>query len=184
MSRNISSPMLAELTGNQIAPCFLAIITFRSATEYVWTGPCPLTWNGNTFTGIGSLGKISPVAEGVDINAEGMTLSLSGIDPALLAESVTDVQVGAPVTVYFALVDGSLNIIGTPYPLFVGQVDQPSITPGTEDITISLKCESRLSDLQRANQRRYTSADQRLYYPDDIGFSWVEILNDQALRWG
>ena len=52
-----------------------------------------------------------------------------------------------------------------------------------ETLEIALKLESRLSNLQRASMRRYTAADQSLYYPTDSGFSWVEQLNDQALRW-
>ena len=50
-------------------------------------------------------------------------------------------------------------------------------------MTIALKLENRLVNLQRANMRRYTAADQNLYYPGDTAFNWVEILNDQALKW-
>jgi hypothetical protein len=84
----------------------------------------------------------------------------------------------------FALLDPAGNILGTPYPLFVGLVDKPIVTPGLNEITIALGLETRLTNLQRANARRYTAADQRLYYPDDSAFQWVEQLNDQALKWG
>lgn len=183
MSRDISSPMLSSLTSNLIRPGFLVDIGFRSVTEHVWTGSGSIVWNGNTYKGVGSLGKIGAISEGSSVSADGTTISLSGIDPALLSESMTDIQLGAPATVWFALFDQNLNILGTPYPLFVGTVDQPQLDIGLEDLTIALKLENKLVNLQRANMRRYTAADQNLYYPGDTAFNWVEILNDQALLW-
>ena len=184
MSRNISAPMLAPLITNYVRPIFMAVLVFRSTTQYVWTGADNLVYEGNTYLGVGSLGKIGDITEGTEVKAYGTTISLSGINPTLLAESMTDIQVGAPATIYFALVDGNSNIYGTPYPLFAGTVDKPTVQIAPNTLTISLALETRMSNLQRAGQRRYTAADQDLYYPDDSAFDWVEILNDQALIWG
>jgi hypothetical protein len=176
--------MLAGVQSNFIAPALMADLTFRSSTQYVWTGPSTLAYNGHNYLGIGSLGTVSSITDGTDVRADGTSVTLSGIDPTLLNDSLTDIQVGAPAVVYFALVDQSLALIGTPYIVFRGKIDKPTVTPGIDTISISLALESPLTNLQRPNQRRYTAADQRLYYPDDTAFNWVEILNDIALRWG
>jgi hypothetical protein len=183
MPRNLDSTMLTELQTNAIRPAFAAIIKFKSETVYVWTGSGNLVYGGNTYLGVGSFGKIGSVVEGSDVNAYGTSITLSGIDPTLLSESLTDIQIGAPATIYFILLDSLGDIYGVPYPLFVGTVDKPSITMGMKTLSITLNLENRLSDLQRANMRKYTSADQRLYYPLDDAFNFVEELNDQALRW-
>jgi hypothetical protein len=183
VSRDISGPMLASLTSNSIRPCFLAQIQFKSETCYVWTGVGNLVYGGNTYLGVGDFGKFNPVTEGTEVSAYGTSISLSGIDSSLLSESLTDIQIGAPVTIYFVLLDSSGNIFGVPYPLFVGTVDAPTIQFGTKQMTITLALENKLANLQRATQRRYTSADQQYYFPDDCAFAWVESLNDQALRW-
>ena len=183
MPRDISSPMLAQLTTNAISPCFLASIAFKSQTVYCRTGAGSLVYGGNTYLGVGDFGKLSAITEGADVQAYGMSITLSGIDPNLLAESLTDVQLGAAATIYFALLDGSGNIYGTPYPAFVGVVDKPSVQVGVTAVTISLALENRLSNLQRASQRKYTAADQQRYFPGDTAFNWVESLNDQALKW-
>jgi hypothetical protein len=183
VTRNVSSPMLSSLTGSPIRPGFLAALTFRSTTEYVWTGVGNLVYGGNTYRGVGSMGKIGSISESTELRADGAAVTLSGIDPALLAESLTDIQIGAPASIYFALFDNALNIIGTPYPLFVGTVDQPVVQIGIDKLQISLKLENKLANLQRANMRRYTSADQGLYFPADTAFNFVELLNDQALKW-
>jgi hypothetical protein len=181
--RNISSPMVASLTSSPIRPGFLAMLTFRTMTSYVWSGIGDLVYAGNTYKGVGSLGKIGAISEATEVRAIGTTVTLSAIDPTLLSECLNDIQLGAPAKIFFALFDGSRNIIGAPYPLFVGTVDQPVIQIGIDEMAISLKLENKLANLQRANMRRYTAADQRIRYPNDTGFNWVELLNDLALKW-
>jgi hypothetical protein len=175
--------MLSSLTSNVIRPGFLAILTFHTGTRYVWSGVGNLIYGGNTYLGVGSLGRLGAIEEGTEVRASGTTVTLSGIDPALLAECLSDIQLGAPATIYFALFDSALTILGTPYPLFVGTVDQPVIQIGTDSMSISLKLENKLVNLQRANMRRYTAADQRRYYPNDTAMNFVELLNDMALKW-
>ncbi|HLH35994.1 MAG TPA: hypothetical protein VKX41_15080 [Alloacidobacterium sp.] len=182
--RNLSSPMVQAIQSDYIRPAFLAMLNFTTGIQYVWTGPGPLVWNGNTYTGVGSLGQVGTISEATEVRADGTTVTLSGIDPALMGDCLNDVRVGAPAVIYFALVDQSGALIGTPYPLFSGTVDKPVVSVGPDSISISLALESRLTNLQRATQRRYTAADQHIKYPDDTGFNWVEILNDIALRWG
>jgi hypothetical protein len=365
MSRSIDSTLAAGLAGPNIQPFILAALTFRSGTVYVWSGVGNLTFGGNTYLGVGSLGTISAISEGTSVQADGMTVTLSGIplqqgipvyipataapwapgltgnsaynygyiptplpwgatapvvvplsltegqsiiitaygsittntnysplessgipvgttgaytagnawpsgfdgiwgpyaltcvpgasasgpiatgglmgaftdsdgnvvepvaigtgatltvpsgatqlqlgindnvyqdntggftatvaiagsipiSSSLLNEALTDVQIGAAAKIYFGLMSGGA-ILGTPYLVFSGTVDKPTVKVGTDTMTISLALENRLVNLQRANQRRYTSADQRLHYPTDTGFNWVEPLNDRALRWG
>jgi hypothetical protein len=183
MSRTLDPIFSTSLTAGQFGPVILVSLTFASATRYVWSGVGTLVWNGNSFTGIGSLGKISDISEGTDIQADGVTLTLSGLDPIWLGEALTDIQIGAAATIWFGnMLNGAL--IGTPYQIFQGTVDRPVVTGSGQTISIALELENRLSNLSRASNRRYTSADQRLYYPTDIAFGWVEQLNDLALNWG
>jgi hypothetical protein len=184
MARNLDPTLEAAISAGLIFPVRLVSLQFRSETVYVWSGPGPLTWGGQTFQGVGSLGTIGPLTEGVEINAEGTSVTLSGIDPVLLAESLTDIQQGATANIWFGLVDASLNVIGTPYLQWSGAIDTPSVTPGVDTISITLNLESRLIDHARPNMRRYTSADQRLYFPTDSSMGWVEQLSDVSLRWG
>ncbi|MFZ0662534.1 MAG: hypothetical protein WAM66_07580 [Acidobacteriaceae bacterium] len=352
MSRDLDSSMAAALPAGAIAPAVLAMIQFKSGTSYIWTGVGDLVYAGNTYKGVGMLGKLSSVVEGVDVRADGVTVALSGIGAAAFAsaappsgvanpvapsageyvawvyptavttanqdaggtvvatldsaqitmgyggggdtwghravwsgfpapalpsdavitrmipvalvsgagsgafialdgqgvfpggsfsgqyaansvgttlaglesaqvtlnmarslggtitqtlslsfigvavyytsannaiafinEALSDVQLGAPAKLWFGLMAGGA-LVGTPYLIFSGLVDQPTVDMDAETTTISLALENRLSDLSRPGARRYTAADQRLKYPDDTAFNWVEILNDIALRWG
>ena len=186
MPRDISSGMLDSLLTNYVRPCFLLTITFASQTINCWTGVGDLivpTSPPTVYIGIGDMGTIGQITEASDVQAYGTTVTLSNIDTNLLSESLTDIQLGAPATLYFALLDSSGTIYGNPYPLFSGTVDKPTIHVGVQTSSITIALENRLSNLQRASTRRYTAADQNLYYPGDTFFNSVESLNDLALIW-
>ncbi|HKD62364.1 MAG TPA: hypothetical protein VKB47_18010 [Terracidiphilus sp.] len=184
MSRNLGSPMITAITSNgPIGLLALVDITLKTGSAHVWSGVGTLSWNGNTYLGVGSLGEIGDVKEGIEVRAEGTTIALSGIDPNLLTDCLSDIQIGAPATIWFGVFQNGA-IVGTPYPLFSGTVDKPSTPIGTDSLTIALALESKMTDHARATMRRYTSSDQRYYYSDDIGLHWVETLADIALRWG
>lgn len=184
MPRNLDTLNAAQTSASAVSVAFFLEITFKSQTSYITSLPFSYTWNGQTWLGIGSLGSIQTVQEGLDVEAYGTSVTLSGIDPVLLPESLTDIQIGAPAILYMAFIDGSMNVIGTPTPLFQGQVDQPTIKPGTDSVSITLNLESPLVRLQRGSYLKLTDADQRIAYPNDSAFSWVNLLNFQALKWG
>jgi hypothetical protein len=184
VSRNLGEALTTAAAAGLIHPAILAAITFRSGVSYVWSGTGSLVYAGNTYLGVGSLGSIGVISEGVDVEAKGTTIALSGIDLALLGDCLDDIEAGAPATLSMALLDENRVMLGVPYPLYAGTVDKVTINIGAETISISLALENRLTNLQRATNRRYTAADQALAYPTDMAFNWVEILNDIALRWG
>ena len=181
--RNLDPALAAAFEAGVLIPAILAQLTFASGTYYAWTGYGPLHWNGNTFLGVGTLGSFGGVTESTDVRADGTTVGLSGIDPALYSDCMQDIQLGAPATIWLALLSQGA-IIGAPYKIFEGTVDQPVIEPGTEEIAITLSLENLITNLQRATCSRYTAADQRVLYPTDSAFNGVEQLADQALIWG
>jgi hypothetical protein len=183
MSRQLDASLAAALSTGDISPFFMAQLSFKTQMQWVWTGVGTLVWNSQPFVGVGSFAKIGSIQEGVDVHAYGTTVTLSGIDPVLLGECMTDMEPGAQATLWMGLLANGA-IIGQPYQLFKGSMDQPSVSVGTDSITISLALETKMLDLSRASNRRYTSADQRHYFPTDSAFGWVDSLNDQADVWG
>lgn len=183
MPRALDANMQAALQGGVIMPIFLAELTFRSGTQYVWSGTGTLPYGGNSYLGMGSLGTIGTISEGTEVRADGTSLTLSGIDPTLFSACMTDIWLGAPAKLYFAVLAGG-TVIGAPYLLFSGQVDKAVISPGADTISITLNLENRLTNLQRPSSRRLTDADQHMNHPKDTAFGWVEALNDGPLIWG
>jgi hypothetical protein len=184
MPRDLDTTLAADLALPNFQPVLLASLAFRSQTEYYWTGRGALVWNGMTFQGIGTLGRIGPIGAGTaDVVEDNTWVEASGLDATLLGESMTDIQIGGAVSIWFgSWLNGALH--GTPYLLWKGGMGAPAVTPDPKEFTIRIALQTKMAQLARPTARRYTAADQRLYYADDSGFNWAPVLNDEALRWG
>ena len=183
MPRQASSAVLAWLAQPGVLPIALFFKgTFKDGTVYLWTGYGDITWNGQTWKGIGTMGGITPIEEGVTVEARGMTVTLSGFDPALLAEVLGQFQLMAPMAVYVAGFNSGV-LIADPVAAFVGRMDQPSVDVG-EKATIRINCEPVILDMNVAVDRRYTSDDQQRDHPGDLGFSFVPEMQEFTLWWG
>lgn len=184
MSRSLTSGTAGQLTQKQVYPIVLVQLTFTDGITYAWTGIGNLVWNGNTYTGVGQLGKIGPITEDTAVQAQGLELTLTGVPQNLLNEALGHCAQGNAVLVYFGFLDASGNVIADPYLAFSGRMDVPTIDEGSDTATITLTAENRLIDLDRPRLRNFTEQDQILDYPTDTGFTFVPNLQQLNLIWG
>ena len=133
---------------------------------------------------MGSLGSVSTIDESATVEAKGITLTLSGIDSALLTGVLDEFQVGLPVVVSLGLFDAVGALIADPVASFVGEMDQPTLDVTGTSATIAINCESRLLELNVAVDRRYTNEDQQRDYPGDRGFEFVNSIQEAQIYWG
>ena len=185
MPRQISDELLTALSEPLVNPCIFVSITFKNETVNIWSGLGTQVFNGLTFTGLGPLMTLSTPEEGYTVQARGMTLTVSGIDPVFLPDVKDNLQLGAPVTVWLGLKDPSSGeLIDEPAIAFQGCVDQPSFVIGEKDIAIEIALESRLISMNTSIDRRLTNDDLQLTTPGDLGLMFVAGLQNQVLMWG
>lgn len=178
--------MNTALNASILWPAVLVNMEFENETLYVWSGVGNVTFQGNTYTGIGSFGGISVIEEGATVSARGITISLSGVDSTALAEALENLQLGQPVTAYLALYasKGAGSFITDPLISWQGRMDQPEIVVSGDLATIAVKCESRLLDMNVSVDRRYTLEDSQINTPGELAFQFVNGLQERALYWG
>lgn len=75
-------------------------------------------------------------------------------------------------------------MIDDPILMFEGKLDVPSIQEGGDTSTITLSYESRLIDLQRSRESRYTNEDQQRAFAGDLGCEFVASLQEKQITWG
>jgi hypothetical protein len=209
MSRDIPAGLQANLDDNVIYPFFAVELLFDGNPIRTWTGNGIITYEGNDFTGSGSLLSISSVEETSEISVRGANLSLSGIPSDFLALALGTPYQGRICKIYFGLTtrgnsvysandiepplvaDFSLGYyqIEVPYPhtltpIFTGYMDQMNISEEADTCSIELKVENKLIDLERARVSRFTSGYQKSIYPGDLGLDFVESLQDRPIAWG
>jgi hypothetical protein len=74
-----------------------------------WSGVGDLPFNGQTFLGVGTFGSVSPTDENLDLSAEGIQLSLSGIPSSMIATALTDVRQGRKCSIWYGIIKDSVK---------------------------------------------------------------------------
>ena len=183
MSRNLTAAVITEITAASLKPRLLAYFDFLSGAVRAWTGVGDLSWNSQTWTGVGTFGSIQPPEGGTDISAQGATFQLSGIPSSLISDGLAADYQNRACEFYLAFLDAADAVIATPYK-WQGRMDTLDIIEGGEDSKITIRAESRLIDLERPKVRRYSDEDQQEQYPGDVGLEFSSVIPNLKVSWG
>ncbi len=185
MSRDIDPDLLAQLQGADLSPVLLMRIGTSDGPVRMWTGYGDLEYDGETWLGGGEFIGVSNVSETADIQANGITFSVSGITEELLAIALQYMRQGEIAELFLGALSDTGELIGAnAVRVFSGKTDVPVIDDDGSNIVINLTAESDLIDLERSRVRRYTPEDQKAEYPDDLGFDFVTRLQETEIAWG
>ena len=180
----VTPEFLEALSAQLLRPALFVEAYFTSGPVRVWNGLGTIAWNGFDWTGIGTLGSVSAIEEGATVEARGISLTMSGIDPALLTLVLGEFRQGLPVSVWLGLFRADGTLIPDPVLSFAGRTDQPTTEVSGETATLTITCENRLIDMHASVERRYTNEDQQLDYPGDRGFEFVASIQSLQINWG
>jgi len=196
MPRLMTPAMIAALTSSDVRLALFVQLTFGDNTYYLWSGIGNMTWNGMTFTGVGTLGAVSEISEDSDVEAKNVVVSLSGIPSALVLEVAYEVRLLGTCNIWMACYNADGSLIADPILSYQGKMDAPEMTDDGQHCTVSISLENVLVDLNRPCYRRFTADDQqmdladtltRLHLPSttvDTGFSHVPGLIERVTFWG
>jgi hypothetical protein len=184
MSRNLTAAQITEITAQNMRPILLCQLLFTSGWLYLWSGIGPLSWNGQTWTGVGSLGQVSAVPETSDVAAAGIQFSLSGIPSGVLASALSEVRQGSPVILWQGFLTAAGGVVASPNQAWNGRMDSCMVNEAGDTATITITAESRMMDLNRSRERRYEKQDQIIDFAGDLGFDYVPSLQELSIVWG
>ena len=184
MSRTITPAVLAELAAGVVRPAIFVESQFPSGYLRLWSGLGEITWGGRTWAGAGTLLNVGTIEETTDVVATGTTVTLSGIPTDLVSACISDARQGLPGQIYLGFLTAAGAVIADPVMAFAGRLDVPTIMDGAERCEIQITYESRLIDLNRAREWRYTHESQQQISPGDRGFEYVAGLQEREIRWG
>ena len=186
MSRGLSAGFITAADAGTVYPALLASFDFSGGQVNVWSGTGNLSWNSLTFAGVGDFSGISAIEETGETRANGLSFRLNGIPSSLVSTILTENYRNRTCTVYLGLFASltATSPITAPATMFVGRMDQAFMEDDGNTASINLTAESRLVDLQRTRERRYTDEDQQAAYSGDVGFEYVAGLQDKDLLWG
>ena len=188
MSRSLTSGMQAVATADIVRPIFLVRMVFDSAETpnelNIWSGVGNLTYDGETYTGVGDLLSISSVTETADMQASGINVVLTGVKSSLVVIAKDHEYQGRPLTVMLGAFDATGSLIADPTLVFSGFMDTMTIAESGDTSTISIAVENKLIAFERSKVRRYTAEDQKIDHPNDKGFEFVTSIVQKDIIWG
>jgi len=184
MTRNLSSAMESAVEADLVRPIVLVTCAFDSGDLNLWNGIGTLTVGSVDYVGAGTLLNIGEIAESSELQANGITVTLSGITDPLLAKARDEDYQGRELTVKLGAMDAANAVITSPVTVFSGFMDTMVINDSSETATIQVSVENRLIEFERTRIRRYTAEDQKIDYPNDKGLEFVAEMAEKEIVWG
>lgn len=145
-----------------------------------------LEFGGNVYLGGGELVGMGEVVESAALNPEKISLTLSGVDNALIAKVLTESYHGRSATLYMSYLGADGALVATPEMLWEGRMDSMGIETSRGSSVIEVICESRLIIWNESVELLYTHEHQGLLTAlgtDDF-FNRVVELADKVVKWG
>lgn len=179
MARTIPSALLTAITARECQPYLAFEALLDGGALRLWTGSGDKTIDSNTYTGAGALIGVGEMSEVIDLTAQSVTVTLSGLDSSVLTAALSENYQGRVANIYVGERSVSDVMLA-----FSGYLDtmSPSDDGATSSLTVTI--ESKLADLQRPRIRRYTKESQKALYPGDTFFDWTADLADKQVPWG
>jgi hypothetical protein len=141
----------------------------------VWSGVGSLIWNGNTFKGIGALGKIEGIGETAEVRTSETRYSIAS--PKLDASALTIAMQsprGRLARTWLALLDLNWQVIDSPILIDESIIENlESQIDETGEQVLSLNATSAIFDFTRPPAFAVTHEQQQVDFPGDSGFDRI-----------
>ena len=183
MSRGLSAGNLAAIALPHIRPIVFVKLEFDGGTEYIHNAVGTYTTLSQSWEGIGALGDIGPLEEGLDLSPFGVSMTLNALNAELLAIATGEEVFNRRATIYIGYLDENGVLVADPQERWSGFMDNISIRLGAEN-ALALQCENDFRFFDRANGSLFTDEDQQRRFSGDVFFEFLDQMIDAKLSWG
>lgn len=183
MSREITTASLTAASGEVVRPLFFVLLDLPDGPVRLTTAAGDVQWASESWLGVGALGSIGEIEETSALQANGVEMSLSGINPDIVPAVLSGSYQGRRCDVWLGFLTEAYQLVADPILLFAGILDQLSIELG-DSAAIRAQAQSRLADWERPRVQRYTDASQRMLFAEDRFLEGVNAAANMELVWG
>lgn len=190
MNRGASAAMQAEWAKSQNAPVHLLEVDFDAADGgpvYLTDAHKPLSWNGQTWSGLGHLLDFSGAAEAMPLRVSSAAVKLSGVDQLYLAVFQQRQFIDRRLALYLGFLDAANDaVIADPIAIHDGRIDAWGMDedPRPGSLTLTVTSRDSFADFERLSGRHTNSTDQNILFPNDRTFDKLAQISMQSFVWG
>lgn len=187
-----TAPQLAILTAGTVRHAWLARMDFKSETVRRWAGHRTITAFAEEWLPTYGAVTIEGLGSSFDTTSKQFTLTLSGVDPDLMALALAETHEAdqQPILIYEQLFDADWQRVGDPVWIAYGLMQQPraSTTAATQESgsvqSLVLPCENPFYNRSRVPNGRYTPRDQNnRTTPEDKICDYVSHMRFKTFVW-
>ena len=161
----------------------LAQIDHPLGVRYFWTGIGELEYNGVTWTGLGTLGKIAPIKYSTELAIQELQFEVSGI-PLEDSEWLSNDIRNRVAYAWLAAIGIDGQIVRDPKQIVSAELDYPKYQASDDgSVNIQLIARSGFYSLERALDEVHSAEDQRRLYSGDSGCDLIPKLQQQQVIW-
>lgn len=171
MARDLTAGMITEVQESLIKPVWILRLDIDTDPLYAWTGRGDFSptgtgdsaLDGNTFIGLGNIGKIGDIEDtengsnAVQLVLPGVDLNETALQEVVLNERLWQNRQG---WIWFGLLDTTYNTIISPTRVKTGRMDQMTVSGSGSTGTVTVALESHQSYVSQALNTRYSQQDE------------------------
>lgn len=183
--KELSDEAITAIGGGAIIMSGSVKFVFGQSWRF-WGGEGQLTHAGEPYLGLGAAALIVPIGSERGGSAEGVELSLSGLDPDVAASIEAEDYHQKPAIIRRLLfAEDRATLLDAPV-FMRGRVDTIEIVETTGGAsTVRIKVTGPRGDMSRRGARIRSNADQRvLGGPTDGGMRKISVAGRRVLHWG
>lgn len=182
MASLFSNTILSEMDRDNPRLIIAVEILYKSAPVRAHTSTGDAVIDGHIYTGVGALGGIDPVKQSSNNGPASLNLSLTGLDPTLVAETLNERTSGSKVKIMLCSLNDDMQVTSASI-IFAGRVSTQRFAYGQE-MSIEVEVVDRLADWQRKGSRRFDQESHTNEQPGDDFFRFVAQMSEKAIYWG
>ncbi len=159
----------------------LAEIQLPASTERYWSGIGNLSYDGETWQGLGGVSGISGVSSEASTYIQTVTFSVA-VDEAIRAALLGDVRGGEAIC-WMGLLNEHAEIIPDPVEIVRIQLDTMTLTVGDGTQQVNLVGQTAFYTLEAPSRKLWTNEQQDFDYPGDTGWDRAPGNADREITW-
>jgi hypothetical protein len=184
MPRTLTTAFKNALVAERLSPRFFIELELAAATIRYWTGGYDVTVDSKVWQGNGYLNEIGEVTLTRRIENQGLEIQIAGELEVLVSLAMQSVQQNKAAYIYLGFLDSNGAVISNLSPYFIGIFDNAEIEDNPDSAKITLRFQNLLVENDADNELRYTHQTQIALFSGDLGFEYVEQLEDFRGYWG
>ena len=182
-SRGLHSDITTELAKGAYTSIQLVKITLGTVNDpviYYYTDhTSDIDVSGDSYIANGFILSLGVVKEDKKMSTGIMNLVVSAVNQTIISDVLTNGYIHKTVVIKRAYIDSANDLISANavFTVYDGRIDGMSIKDSKEISTITFKVANHWAFFARIHGRRPTKNSMEQFFPNDVGFDWMQPTN-------